>query len=393
MKQKIAVIGAGVIGLSVARELALQGAEVTLLDAGRVGTGTSRTTYAWVNSNGKSPMSYHQLNAEGMREHRRLQQQSSSEVRWLDESGTIEWASEPAKAERLYKRVESLKIKTYPVALLDRQDLALRIPELVLPHESVQIWHFPSESLLCPSLFMAFLRSEVVRYGASIVEHQQVTAIDEHAHGVSLELNNDTYWEGDLVVSAVGRWSGPLLAKLGLELAMVDADQPGRIGCSFLGYTSAAQVQLRSNLITPEINIRPDGGGRLLLQVPDIDHLADPAQEVTPDSIVGREMMTRLARVIRNIEGVMLERIAVGQRSRPADGLPALGFVTDRKRVYFIATHSGMTLSPVLGRLVTEELLKNERSALLVDFGPERLLGKKANEFQIIETIHFPTAQ
>ncbi|WP_312838978.1 FAD-dependent oxidoreductase, partial [Pantoea piersonii] len=59
MTQRIAVIGAGVLGLSVARMLALQGAQVTLFDKGAPGAGTSQISFAWVNANGKSPESYH----------------------------------------------------------------------------------------------------------------------------------------------------------------------------------------------------------------------------------------------------------------------------------------------------------------------------------------------
>lgn len=393
MKQKIAVIGAGVVGLSVARSLALQGASVTLLEAATVGSGTSATSYAWVNSNGKSPDAYHALNVAGMNAHRLLQQQSPSQIRWLDECGTLEWAAEPCEAARLQARVESLVAKGYAVVPVERQALSRSLPELILPADSIPIWSFPDESLLCPALFVAFLRSQAIQNGVSILEHQQVTGIDEHACGVRLQLNNDTCWEGDIAVSAVGRWSAPLLATLGVELAMVDADQPGRISCSFLGHTSPAQIQLRSNLITPEINIRPDGGGRLLLQVLDIDHQADPARVPAADSPVGKEMMARLARVMRNSASVQLEQIVVGQRSRPADGLPAVGYVTDRKRVYVVATHSGMTLAPALGSLVAEDILTGSRPAILADFSPDRLIGRKASDFQEIETHHFPAAQ
>lgn len=138
----------------------------------------------------------------------------------------------------------------------------------------------------------------------------------EHSSGVRVKLGNDSFWEVDIAISAVGRWTNSLLAKLDIQLTMEDADLPGRIGCSFLGYTSPAPLQLRSNLITPEINIRPDDGGRLLLQVPDLDHLTDPKQTTPTDGLIGIQMMNRLVGVMRNSEGVRLERIAVGQRAR-----------------------------------------------------------------------------
>lgn len=393
MQQQIAVIGAGVIGLSIARSLALQGAAVTVLEAGRAGCGTSQTSYAWVNSNGKSPEAYHQLNVLGMQAHHQLQAESTSPARWLDETGTLEWASGPARTAELNGRVAALRAVDYPVLPADRLALARATPGLILPDESTPLWLFPSESLVYPPLFIAFLRAEVRRLGATLAEHCEVTGIHEHASGIDLQLKDGTRWQGDYAVSATGRWSRSLVAKLGLELAMVDADQPGEVGCSFLGYTSPAQVLLGCNLITPDINIRPDGGGRLILQVLDQDPLADPTRVPCPDGPVGKQMLARMAKVLRDVEGVQLERIAVGQRARPADGLPALGFVSDRQRLYVAATHSGMTLAPALGPLIAAELLSGTRSPLLADFRPQRLLGKSAEDFAPIVTHHLPAAQ
>lgn len=183
------------------------------------------------------------------------------------------------------------------------------------------------------------------------------------------------------------------MKKTGIQIAMIDADQPGKIGCSFLGYTSPAQIQLRSNLITPELNIRPDGGGRLLLQAPDLDDCADPGMTYEVDSDVGQELLARLNRLFHNTQAVRLEHLRVGQRARPADGLPAVGYVSHLKRLYMIATHSGMTLAPVLGKLAAQELIDGERLPLLKGFAPDRLMGKTSSDFKPIETIHFPAAQ
>lgn len=75
-KKRIAVIGAGVRGLSVACALAISGADVTLFERQHIGAGTSSTTFAWVNANGKLPESYYQLNVAAMQEHVALQEQA-----------------------------------------------------------------------------------------------------------------------------------------------------------------------------------------------------------------------------------------------------------------------------------------------------------------------------
>ena len=104
-------------------------------------------------------------------------------------------------------------------------------------------------------------------------------------------------------------------------------------------------------------------------------------------------MLNRLRRLFDNCESAKIERISVGQRSRPADGLPGVGYVTPQRRVYLMVTHSGMTLGPLLGRLTAHEMLSGERAALLADFSPERLLGKSASGFPAFSTLHFPAAQ
>ena len=49
-RRHIAVIGAGIVGSSIAYNLAKQGARVTLIDRSKVGGATSHGTFAWINA-------------------------------------------------------------------------------------------------------------------------------------------------------------------------------------------------------------------------------------------------------------------------------------------------------------------------------------------------------
>lgn len=391
--QRIAVIGAGIIGLSVARSLALLNAHVSIFERTHIGAGTSSKTFAWINSNGKNPDSYHALNCAGMREHLALQQSEPSEARWLDVCGTYEWAIEPAQQQRLAARALKLQSRDYPAKQISRSELQARIPELRIHPRSADIWHFPSEALATPSLLLARLWSEARQHGAALHEGIDVLHIDERSDGVTLQLSDGETWTGDHVVIATGRWTPELTAGLGAPLAMIDANQPNKRACGFLGLTAPLHVRLRANLIAPEMNIRPDGGGRLLLQTPDLDDRADPAYHASVDGLVGQEMLARLRRTFHNTAHARLDDLSVGQRSRPADGLPAVGFITPHRRAYVVATHSGMTLGPLLGRLVARELVEEKRDALLADYQPDRLLGKSGKDFAPIATLHYPAAQ
>ncbi|WP_194208126.1 FAD-binding oxidoreductase [Superficieibacter sp. 1612_C1] len=391
--KNIAVIGAGVLGLSVARSLARQGANVTVFERSQPGAGTSSTTFAWINANGKNPQSYHRLNALAIDEHVRLQQENTAQGRWLLQTGTFEWASGTAAEERLNARVNKLMALSYPVQSLTAEALKRAVPEIRIAADAGNMWYFPHECLLVPCVFMAGLVAELRAHKVTLQTDSDVTDVGENSAGATLRLADGNVWKGDSVVIATGRWSPELVARLGQPLAMIDANQPNKIACGFLATTQPVLTQLQSNLITPDLNVRPEGGGRLLLQAPDLDDYANPASPAAVDGFIGEEMLRRLRRLFDNMASARIDNIAVGQRSRPADGLPGLGYISSLRRVYLMVTHSGMTLAPLLGRLCADEIIQGARSPLLSDFSPQRLLGKTAEQFPAFATLHYPAAQ
>jgi len=79
------VIGAGVMGASVAYRLAQAGASVTVLEATRIGGGTSGISFAWTNAHKKPPKPYHDLNVAGMKAHAALAEEDEVASQLRDE--------------------------------------------------------------------------------------------------------------------------------------------------------------------------------------------------------------------------------------------------------------------------------------------------------------------
>ncbi|HUG37042.1 MAG TPA: FAD-dependent oxidoreductase, partial [Candidatus Limnocylindrales bacterium] len=115
-RPEILVIGAGVVGACVAYRLAEAGARVTVLDAAMPGTGTSSTSFAWINSFGKVPREYHDLNVAGMAEHERLARELSGP--WLHRVGNLEWEEEAGQQARLRATVARLRGWDYAVEMI-----------------------------------------------------------------------------------------------------------------------------------------------------------------------------------------------------------------------------------------------------------------------------------
>jgi glycine/D-amino acid oxidase-like deaminating enzyme len=62
----------------------------------------------------------------------------------------------------------------------------------------------------------------------------------------------------------------------------------------------------------------------------------------------------------------------------PADGLSAVGPVPALPGYYLVLTHSGVTLAPVLSRLVAEEITTGAPPAMLLPFRPDRLVSAES---------------
>ena len=56
----------------------------------------------------------------------------------------------------------------------------------------------------------------------------------------------------------------------------------------------------------------------------------------------------------------------------PIDGYPVLGASPARKDVYLAVTHSGVTLAPIFGECVAQEIVDGELAESLKDFRPDR---------------------
>src|SRR5207302_11379745 len=101
--RRCVVIGAGVMGASVAARLAAAGMRVTLLDQDQPGRAASRWSFAWLNSNDKAPRPYHDLNHAGIRAWAELAADLGGAA-WYRPVGNLELATSDAGRAELAAR-------------------------------------------------------------------------------------------------------------------------------------------------------------------------------------------------------------------------------------------------------------------------------------------------
>lgn len=369
---QVVVIGAGVIGLSAATELARRGAHVTLVEQDAPGAGTSATSYAWINANNKEPREYYELNLAGMQAHHHLAQTTGG--RWLGGGGHIEVATDARHREELRQRVARLENLGYDAELITPARARQLAADLIIPADAGPIAYFAREAYCYPQLYLAYLLRTAVDLGVHLIDGTQVKTFDTDHGRPIVRMADGTALEGDHVVSCVGRWTESLLAQAGVTLPMATFHQAGDATVGYLAVTNPLPVSLTHLVTTSHLNVHPDGAGRLMLQALDLDGTANPNEVPKTDSPLAAELLDRLAGVLRNTRSASIAELRVGQRAIPADGQTVAGPLPSMPWLYVVATHSGVTLAPLLGNLVAEEVAGDAPQPLLAAFRPDRLL-------------------
>jgi glycine/D-amino acid oxidase-like deaminating enzyme len=103
----VVVVGAGIVGASIAYHLARRQVAVTVLERHRPGAGASSHSFAWINAFGKEPYPYHDLNRRSMEVWHRFAQGLQADV-------GLHWGGEmPGCTQLLTRRHCSSAFNTY----------------------------------------------------------------------------------------------------------------------------------------------------------------------------------------------------------------------------------------------------------------------------------------
>jgi glycine/D-amino acid oxidase-like deaminating enzyme len=365
----VAVIGLGIVGASAAYAAAWAGARVLALDAATPGGGTSGTSFAWLNSVRKEPDVYHRLNAAGMTAHRELSRELGGDAGYHD-GGSLEWAEAEDEDRELRERVHRLAGRGYPAEWISRERAAAMEPGLAIADRVQEVAFYSADAWLdAPRLIGRLLAAAAAR-GAEVRER---TAVTLRARGDRLAtLAGDG---GAIAVESILICVGPatqaFLEPLGVALPV--GKVPG-----LLAVTSRPAQALRRVIHAPGVHLRPDASGGLLLGAEDLDAVAAGADSPAALATPAAQLLERAAYVFPAARGLKLVDARVGVRPMPGDRHTIAGRIPRFTNGWMIATHSGVTLGPLLGRLMSDEIVRGKPSPALAPFRPERFATAQA---------------
>ena len=383
---QVVVVGAGIVGASIAYRLAQRGARVTIVDSGKPGFGASSHSFAWINAGAKSPAAYHDLNRRSLEMWDRFAKGLGCDVglRW---GGKLSWEATSQGAAALKERVRQLQEWGYPSRLLDETELHHLAPELSLG--TVTAAEFSEiEGQVEPQMVVDACLRRARELGAKLVEGTSVTAF-ARSNGSprveSLETSGGSL-PGDVVVLAAGVNTTELAAKAGVHVPQEESPgvvvrtdpRPPLLPTVPVVYAPALDPvhpdPVHPDLVRGEIHLRQCHDGSLMIGEGNQESLRRDDTQAHADDLLGRAI-----HYLPSLAGARAITVPVGYRPMPLDGYPALGFPAPgvseaAPNVYIALTHSGVTLAPLIGELAAIEIVDGARVEGLSPYRPERFL-------------------
>jgi glycine/D-amino acid oxidase-like deaminating enzyme len=370
-RRRIVVVGAGIVGTLVSRELALRGAAVTVIDREDRGAGATALSFAWLTNqtyfrNGDSlsdeaARHYFGLHRLALGAWRRLTHifGDALAVRW---HGTVQLAGPESEDRELLQRDLRRRLAWgSPSYAIDAAQARALLPGVCVEDGTIA-FHTPDEGSVDPGAALAILARDAQRLGVEFCPHTEALSVEGEDGEVSALVTSSGRIDCDGVVVLAGADSPGFLAPLGVDVPLVES--------------TGSVVHLRPLprfldpvLLSSDIHAIQRQDGRVVMAK---HYSGSPVGD--PDEVDGDQLLAEAARVIVPLRHATVEKVTVGRRVVPIDGLPIVGRSTIYPAVHSITTNAGITLGPILAQLIATEVLDDVQVDVLDPYRSTRFV-------------------
>jgi glycine oxidase len=368
----VLIVGGGVIGLSIAYELARRDRAVLLVDRQRVAGGATAAAagmLAAVSEAEEAPSPLVALGRESLRRYpefvRDVEQRSGSCCGYRGE-GTLWVALDRDEEAELGHLRESLAHRGLAVRPLSARELLALEPHLtsrVLGGLRVEGDHQVDPRALCRALACA-----LQKLGGRILEGHTVDAIEHEGRRVAAVSGRDPAGRpfrigARTVVLAAGAWSEPSLSGAGPALGVRPVK--GQL------LRLRGQPLLRHVVRTPHAYLVPRVDGELLVGAT----VEEQGFDLTPTAGAVMDLLRQAWRMLPAVYELELSEVSVGLRAAVPDQLPVIGPARDVEGLVLAVGHyrNGVLLAPATAQHVAEWLCNGTMTPALEPFLPARL--------------------
>lgn len=361
----VLIVGAGVMGLSLAWALLKRRRRVLCIDRGSPGREASAATAGTLAVQNK-PLASIQLTLASLRLWQSLSHELGRDLEF-EVRGGVRVAHTAEDVEKLERSAAAQAAAGAPVGMLDQTVLFSTAPYL---SREIQAASFCAlDAMVNPFLAVRALFVACRSAGAAFELNCPAPRLERTADGsVRVHTGNRTFTAGAIVVAA-GAWIRELAGQVGADLPITPKVQ---------------QVLITDSNAVPLPHVVTHVAGNLTLkqQAATGKVLVGGGWSGAGDAATGfrrltRESMAGNARAaiatVPALAHARLLRAWTGFEGRTPDKLPLIGQLREVPQVYVLGCASGgLTLSPAAGDLLAQQLCGETPSLPLEPFSPDR---------------------
>lgn len=354
--RRVVIVGAGILGASIAWHLQRKGVDVTVVERDKPAAGTTKDSFAWINATfSKLPRHYYELNRQGVAAWRRLEREMHAppKIQW---GGSVQWYARGREAVQLRDSVERHRQWAYQTRFIDEDQLRALVPEIE-PGPVAVAAYSDEEGVLDPVEATHALLEDA---GVGVQYPCEVTGLVLADGRVEAVVTSNGTLPADVLVLACGLGTPRVAAMAGVNVRLIDS--PG-----VLAHTPPQPRLLPRVALGPGSHIKQDASGRIVAG----DNFA--GSEGLDASVERGERLLQHAKDYLTRMEMTLERVSLGWRVMPVDEYPIVGFAAPEcPNLYVVATHSGVTLAALLGEFAAAEIVDGVEVEMLAPYRPSR---------------------
>ncbi|MDI3387639.1 FAD-dependent oxidoreductase [Streptomyces sp. B-S-A8] len=361
------VLGAGIVGSACARELALAGLDVTVVDRGAPASATTAHGEGNVLVSDKGPgpelelaRISRKLWPEVLAATAERSAHAAQAVEW-DPKGGIVVATTDAGAKGLTAFAEAQRAAGVHAKTLDAAALARAEPYVTRDHTAAL--HYPDDAQVQPAAAAAALLGDALAAGARLRTACEVQGAVTRGGRITAVRTSAGLIEADRFVNAAGPWAGELSARLGAPVdvrsrrgdVLVTTPLPPTVfhkvyDADYVGAVGSSAEDLQTSAV-----VESTGGGSVLI--------GSSRRRVGFDDRLRPEVLSAVAakalRLFPSLAGVPVMRAYGGFRPYVPDHLPVIGADPRLDGLWHAGGHegAGIGLSVGTGRLLRNLML------------------------------------
>ncbi|WP_251027079.1 glycine oxidase ThiO [Bacillus sp. ISL-46] len=345
----VAIIGGGIIGSSIAYQLAKRGRKVVVIEKGRVACQASSAAAGMLAAQAEleqdGPLFQLALKSQAMFStlSSELFEYTGIDIEYVNK-GMVKIAETEEIALEVKKQVTFQKKWDPTITWLDAMEV--RVLEPSLSPSVAGGMYLPHDGHVQPAKLTQAFAKAAEHFGAKICEETEVLSfVYENGQVKGVNTSNGVI-HCEQVVVATGAWAAKLMQESGIDIPVY----PVKGEC----FSIRTEKPIINSTIFSDKRcyLVPKQNGEIYIGATVIENTFDT--KVTPEGIA--TLIERATQLVPQIKEAAWERVWAGVRPQTGDGIPYMGEHPSWRGLYVAAGHfrNGILLSPITGELVAD---------------------------------------